>query len=55
MGLGALEGVPDGPPRMTELPGDLSDGEAIASRPPNRSVVVHGNHVLSLRAVSRSV
>src|SRR2546423_11228482 len=32
-----------------ELPGELSDGQAIATRPPNGTVIVHRNHVLGLR------
>jgi len=55
MGLDMLKRVPDGSSRVSELAGDLSDGLTIASRPTNRSIVIHGNHVLSLRAVRRSV
>ena len=50
-GLGMLEDMPDGLSGVSELPGDLSDGHAIASRPPNRAVVVHRKHVLGLREV----
>ena len=44
--LGLLEDLPDGVSRMPEFAGDLADGLAIASRPPNGSVVVHRKHVL---------
>jgi hypothetical protein len=44
------EGMPDGSSRVTELPGDLPDGHAIAISSPNRAIVVHGNHILALRA-----
>jgi hypothetical protein len=30
MGLGMTEGMPDGPARMIDLPGDLPDRHAIA-------------------------
>ena len=50
MGVRMHEGMPDGSSRVTELPGDLPDGHAIAISPPNRAVVVHGNHILALRA-----
>jgi hypothetical protein len=40
---------------VSELPGDLSDGQTIAPRPPNRAVVIHGNHVLGLRVGDRSL
>ncbi len=36
----------DGLASMSELPGDLPDGHAIAASPPNRAVVVHREHVL---------
>jgi hypothetical protein len=44
-----LEGVPDGLPGVSELSGDLPDGQAIAAGSPNRAVVVHREHVLGLR------
>ena len=44
--LGLLEDFPDGVSRMPEFDRDLADGLAIASRPPNGSVVVHRKHVL---------
>ena len=50
-----LEGMPDGFSGVSELSGDLADGHAIAPCPPNGAVVVHGNHVLGLREVSRSM
>ena len=49
------ESMPDGFSGVSELPGDLSDGQTIAPRPPNRAVVVHGNHVLGLRVGDRSM
>jgi hypothetical protein len=49
------ERMPDGFSGVSELPGDLPDGHAIAPRPPNRAVVIHGNHVLDLRAGDRSM
>ena len=55
MGLGMLEDLPDGLAGVSELPGDLADGHAIASRPPNRAVVVHRKHVLGLRVGDRSL
>ena len=41
--------MPDGLACVSELPGDLPDGHAIATSPPNRAVVVHREHVLGLR------
>src|SRR5205823_4825753 len=55
MGVRMHESMPDGFAGVTELPGDLMDGHAIAPRPPNRAVVIHGNHVLGLRVGDRSV
>ena len=55
MGLGMLEDMPDGLAGVSELPGDLADGHAIAPRPPNRAVVVHREHVLGLRVGDRSL
>jgi hypothetical protein len=49
MGVGMHEGMPDGPARVSELAGDLPDGQAIAMSPPNRAIVVHGHPVLALR------
>ena len=49
------EGMADSFSRVSELAGDLPDGHAIASSPPDCAMVVHGNHVLSLHAVNRSV
>ena len=43
------QSMPDGLAGVPELLGDLPDGHAITSRPPNRAIVVHGNHVLGLR------
>src|SRR6185437_13385968 len=50
MRVGMHEGMPDGPAGVSELAGDLPDGQAIAMSPPNRAIVVHGHHVLTLRA-----
>ena len=52
MGLGSacLRILPDGVSRVFEFAGDLPDGHAIATRPPNGTVVVHRKHVLALRA-----
>ena len=47
--VGVVENLPDGVARMVELAGDLADGLAIASRPPNGTVVVHRKHILALR------
>ena len=55
MGLGMLEDMPDGLAGVSELPGDLPDGHAIAPSPPNRAVVVHRKHVLGLRVGDRSL
>ena len=49
MGVRMHEGMSDGSSRVTELAGDLPDGHAIAISPPNRAVVVRGNHILALR------
>jgi hypothetical protein len=49
------EGMPHGSSGVFKLPGDLSDGHAIAPRPSNRTVIIHGNHVLSLRVGDRSM
>jgi hypothetical protein len=49
------ESMPDGSSGVSELPGDLSDGQAITPRPPNRAKVVHGHHVLVLRVGDRSM
>jgi hypothetical protein len=49
MGVGMHEGMPDGPSGVSELAGDLPDGQAIAMSPPNRAIVIHGHHVLALR------
>jgi hypothetical protein len=49
MGVGMHEGMPDGPPGVSELAGDLPDGHAIAIGPPTRAIVVHGHHALALR------
>jgi hypothetical protein len=45
-GLGMLEDLPDRDPGEAELPSDLSDGLAVAARPPNGTVVIHRKHVL---------
>ena len=50
-----VEDMPDGLACVSELPGDLSDGHAIATSPPNRAVVVHREHVLGLREGDRSL
>jgi hypothetical protein len=49
MGVGMCAGVPDGPPGVSELAGDLPVGHAVAIGPPNRAIVVHSHHVLLLR------
>jgi hypothetical protein len=49
MWLSMLEGMTNGFSGVSESSSDLSDGHAIASRPPNRAIIVHGNHVLCLR------
>ena len=49
------ESMPNDSARVSELPGDLSNGHTIAMSPPNCSVVIHGYHVLSLRAGERSM
>ena len=54
-GLGMVEDMPDGLASVSELPGDLPDGHAIATSPPNRAVVVHREHVLGLRVGDRSL
>ena len=54
-GLGMVEDLPDGLAGVSELSGDLPDGHAIATGPPNRAVVVHRKHVLGLRAGDRSL
>jgi hypothetical protein len=51
LGFSVVEDMPDGLACMSELSGDLSDGHAIASSPPNRAIVVHREHVLGLRGV----
>jgi hypothetical protein len=50
-----IEDMPDGLASVTELSGDLPDGHAIATSPPNRAVVVHREHVLGLRVGDRSL
>ena len=45
-GSACVESMPDGLSRVSELAGDLADGHAIATRPPNGAVVVHRKHVL---------
>ena len=42
MGFGLHQGMPDGFSRVTEVAGDLSDGQAITPGPPNRSIIIHG-------------
>ena len=49
--LGMAEDMPDGLASVT----DLADGDAIASSPSDSAVVVHGEHVLSLRVGGRSL
>src|SRR5262249_48310612 len=46
---GMCHDMPDGSSRVTELSGDCAEGQAIAPRPPDSAVVVHREHVLSLR------
>jgi hypothetical protein len=48
--LGTLEHLPDRDSRQVEFPGDLPDGLAIATCPPNSAVIVHREHFRSLRA-----
>jgi hypothetical protein len=55
MGFRMCESMSNDAARVSELPGDLSDGQAIAMSPPNSPIVIHGNHVLSLRAGERSM
>src|SRR5271157_2067786 len=50
MGVRMREGMPDGPSGVTKLPGDLPNGHAIAISPSNRAIIVHGSHILALRA-----
>ena len=45
-----LQDMPDGLAGVFEFSGDLSDGLAIAMRPPNGTVIVHRKHFLGLRA-----
>ena len=45
--LGILEHLPDGVAGVVEFTGDLSDGPAIAMRPPNGAVIVHRKHFLA--------
>jgi hypothetical protein len=49
------ESMPHGPSRVSELTGDLPDGQTIAQGSPNRAIIIHGNHVLILRAGDRSM
>ena len=49
------QGMPDGRSRVSELPGDLSDGQTITPSPANRAIIIHGNHVLGLRVGDRSM
>jgi hypothetical protein len=55
MGVRMHEGMTNGFSGVSELPGDLSDGHPIAPRPPNRAIIIHGHHVLILRAGDRSM
>jgi hypothetical protein len=55
MGVGMHEGMPDGRSGVSELASDLSDGQAITPSPPNRAIIIHGNHVLGLRVGDRSL
>jgi hypothetical protein len=55
MGVGMHESMPYCSSGVSELSGDLSDGQAIAPGPPNRAVIIHGYHVLILRAGARSM
>ncbi len=45
-GLGMLEDIPDRVLRVIKVESDSPDGLAIATRPPNGTVVVHRKHVL---------
>ena len=55
MRLCIRESMPNDSSGVSKLPGDSSDGHAIAMGPPNCAIVIHGNHVLSLRAGERSM
>ena len=55
MGFRMRQGMADGLSRVSELSGDLPDGHAIASSPPDRAIIIHGNHVLGLRVGDRSL
>ena len=48
-GFGMVEGIPGGLARVSELSGDPPDGQAIATSPPNRAIVVRREHVPGLR------
>jgi len=54
-GLQMLEDIPDRVPRVIKVESDPPDGLAIATRPPNGTVVVHRKHVLDLREGESSV
>ena len=54
-GLRMLEDIPDRVPRVIKVESDPPDGLAIATRPPNGTVVVHRKHVLDLREGESSV
>ena len=51
LGVGRVDDMPDSLASVSEFSGDLADGHAIASSPPNRAVIVHREHVLGLRGV----
>jgi hypothetical protein len=53
--LGMVEDLPDGLAGVSELSGDLPDGQTITASPPNRAIVVHREHVLGLRVRDRSL
>ena len=48
-----LEDIPDRVPRVIKVESDPPDGLAIATRPPNGTVVVHRKHVLDLHEGDR--
>jgi hypothetical protein len=54
-GLRMLEDMPDRVPRVIKVESDPPDGTAIATCPPNSTVVVHRKHVLDLREGESSV
>jgi len=55
MRFGMRQGMADGRSRVSELAGNLPDGQTITLSPPNRAIIIHGNHVLGLRIGDRSM